>query len=527
MQQLARDLIGNPGLADVSGRMVHTGRVGTVGEHMAAALDCGISEARGCGESAGDKGEGTESNEVRGGADRERGEASDGTSLGRRGHGEEQREEVETWRNRASADAVRARDGDDGLGTPARQDAEQFLRGLQRTTMGKQSSHMEELSQGGFPSWGPGGGPGVDRLHCPQGQLAGSEGWGSTHLPASRTPGGLVGGTSDSRSLGMTSEMAGLGRLQWPGGSFGPPPVLDPMPLLDAAGTSGILPPGFQLAGGGVRRGVEGEGSLASGSIEAGTATQQEVAVTSAGGGLATMEQIGGVVESEVTRSAMRGVDMVLFYSFGTSANDLSSLSNDYQFTGVQEMGLQPSDRWLRGRHVNRYFKSREHFFQFCKCMYAAVGSHESSALALANSILGKSSRDAKSSTRKVTKRSASDRRASQGAGLAGLDLEAWEADKCSVMVQATRQQALGCERFRRRLLATGTALLAEASVTDGEWGIGMGPEAAARVPVHGRAEAFGNNYHGRALMLVRDELRKVALMTGGLSAMGRAEASQ
>ena len=239
------------------------------------------------------------------------------------------------------------------------------------------------------------------------------------------------------------------------------------------------------------------------------------------------MEQIGGVMELEVTRLAMGGVDMVLFYSWGTSANDLSSLSNDYQFTGVQEAGLQPSDRWLQGRHVNRYFKSREHFFQFCKCMYAATGSHESSALALANSILGKSSRDAKSSTRKMSKRSGSDRRASQGMGLAGLDLEAWEMDKCSVMVQATRQQALGCERFRRRLLATGTALLAEASETDGEWGIGMGPDAAARVPVAGRAEAFGNNYHGRALMLVREELRRVALMTGVPSAMGRAGAYQ
>ena len=218
----------------------------------------------------------------------------------------------------------------------------------------------------------------------------------------------------------------------------------------------------------------------------------------------AVVLQAGGADEEAVLREAWSDGGFTPFYSYNTPNNDLSSMSTDYGFEARAEGFRQPSDDWLRGQHVGRYFKSREHFFQFTKCMYATGGMHKTAALTLAEELMCMPAMDTKRATQAPGKRS---RLGGEG-GLRGLERAAWERDRVSVMLQATRQQAEGCPDFRARLQETGTTLLAEASEKDGFWGIGMKAEAAARTPQSERRRVFGKNKAGVVLMIIRAEGR-------------------
>ena len=76
-------------------------------------------------------------------------------------------------------------------------------------------------------------------------------------------------------------------------------------------------------------------------------------------------------------------------------------------------------------------------------------------------------------------------------------------------MTQAAGEQAAGNPEFARRLQDTGQAWLAEASANDSEWGIGLDTASARKVPVESRHEAFGQNLHGRAVMLARADIHE------------------
>ena len=76
--------------------------------------------------------------------------------------------------------------------------------------------------------------------------------------------------------------------------------------------------------------------------------------------------------------------------------------------------------------------------------------------------------------------------------------------------------QAKGSVRFRERLLRTEDALLLEASSADSFWGIGMDRASASQVPVAAQRQAFGQNWHGAALMMVRERMRREAKEGGG-----------
>ena len=77
---------------------------------------------------------------------------------------------------------------------------------------------------------------------------------------------------------------------------------------------------------------------------------------------------------------------------------------------------------------------------------------------------------------------------------------------KLVVMEMATEQQAMGNRSFRDRLVGTGRAVLAEAAIGDGEWGIGMSQEHARAIPKGSKRDAFARNGAGRGVMAARRE---------------------
>ena len=213
-----------------------------------------------------------------------------------------------------------------------------------------------------------------------------------------------------------------------------------------------------------------------------------------------TEEGAGGVVDwREVERDCWAsGNPPVFFYSWGTGATWLSSMSMDYGFWGIG-----PPDKGvagvLRGRQLQRFFRSRETWFCYVKCIFAAEGADGQRSLELADEMLRMPPKQAK--------------RAGQAAGkggrLSGLDVAAWDQVKVQVMAEGAWMQAKGNAEFRGRLLRTSDALLLEASATDGFWGIGMDVPTATRVPQGARRSTFGTNWHGAALMMARERIRR------------------
>ena len=221
-----------------------------------------------------------------------------------------------------------------------------------------------------------------------------------------------------------------------------------------------------------------------------------------------------GPSEQELLQPVYDNGALVLFYSKGSEADDLSSMCLDYPFSGSAEIavpGARTLGDWLGGRQVGKWFKSREHFFHFVKCGYAARGPGGRLASELAQRVLGMSAYEAKASTGPVRRYGGRGGRSggARGGGLTGLDMQAWNRDKLSVMTQAAVQQAAGNSDFARRLQDTGQAWLAEASANDSEWGIGLDTAGARKVPVESRHEAFGQNLHGRAVMLARADIQE------------------
>ena len=190
----------------------------------------------------------------------------------------------------------------------------------------------------------------------------------------------------------------------------------------------------------------------------------------------------------------------IFFYSYGTEATWLSSMCQTAGF-----WGLVPQDAavaaLLGGHQLQKYFTSRETWFCFAKCVFAAVGSYAQDNLRLADEVLRMVPREAK----QVCKA------AGRGGRLAGLDGAAWDGVRVRMMEEGAWMQATGNKGFRERLLQTGDALLLEASSADSFWGIGMDRAAASQVPLAARRQAFGQNWHGAALMVARERIRREA----------------
>ena len=84
-------------------------------------------------------------------------------------------------------------------------------------------------------------------------------------------------------------------------------------------------------------------------------------------------------------------------------------------------------------------------------------------------------------------------------------DPAVWNAVRYEVMKTGNRAKFAQHPELRQKLLATGDALIAEASPRDCIWGIGYGAERARLTP----PDRFrGQNLQGRLLMELREEFR-------------------
>jgi ribA/ribD-fused uncharacterized protein len=105
----------------------------------------------------------------------------------------------------------------------------------------------------------------------------------------------------------------------------------------------------------------------------------------------------------------------------------------------------------------------------------------------------------------------APDARAARDIGrrVRGFRVDAWNAVRLSVATAGARAKAAAHASVRDALLASGDAVLAEASPTDAVWGIGM----RAEDPRSDDPSAWppGGNLLGRVLIAVREELRAAA----------------
>ncbi|KAF3352626.1 13 kDa ribonucleoprotein-associated protein [Verticillium dahliae VDG1] len=110
------------------------------------------------------------------------------------------------------------------------------------------------------------------------------------------------------------------------------------------------------------------------------------------------------------------------------------------------------------------------------------------------------------------------------GRQVQNFDAATWEARREAIVTEGTRLKfttGAGAAERRRRLLATGVGELVEASPFDPVWGVGFAPHVAPTVD----REAWGLNLLGKALMVVRDELRAAEGRAGGLARDGGRDA--
>ena len=261
-------------------------------------------------------------------------------------------------------------------------------------------------------------------------------------------------------------------------------------PAGSASGARGSAALGGGMGGGGPSGGWEGlqEGSRVGGHT--------------LGEDLRMPERTGGVVSWMQVREAgwASPRPAIFFNSYGTEATWLSSMCRDFGFWGLVPHNESVA-ALLGDRQIQRYFTSRETWFCFAKCVFAAVGDHAQRNLRLADEVLCMTPQEAKRAC-KPTRR---------GGRLEGLDEGAWDATRVRMMEEGAWMQAKGSVRFRERLLRTEDALLLEASSADSFWGIGMDRASASQVPVAAQRQAFGQNWHGAALMMVRERMRREA----------------
>ena len=88
-------------------------------------------------------------------------------------------------------------------------------------------------------------------------------------------------------------------------------------------------------------------------------------------------------------------------------------------------------------------------------------------------------------------------------------DEAVWSAVRFDAMVRGLRMKFTQNPAHKDRLLATGSAVLVEASPYDKLWGIGMTEKDAMKLTESERQSVLkSRNLLGKALMVVRDELR-------------------
>ena len=175
---------------------------------------------------------------------------------------------------------------------------------------------------------------------------------------------------------------------------------------------------------------------------------------------------------------ALQKEEVVCFYSTEGETR-LSSFCGNYPFWGT-DIELGTTLGFLEGHLSKTFFKTREHFFQFCKCIHVSSGEgvHSGAAAATAIKLLRGTALEAKRATNKGS--------------IKGLDVAAWNEVKGEVMAVAALQQARGCSVFGAFLDGTGDALLAETNSFDSWWGLGMGMAQAVQTPKEARTIAWG-----------------------------------
>lgn len=90
------------------------------------------------------------------------------------------------------------------------------------------------------------------------------------------------------------------------------------------------------------------------------------------------------------------------------------------------------------------------------------------------------------------------------GRKVKNYDDEIWSGIRFNIMVNGLRLKFSQNEELKQRLLGTENKLLYEASSRDKIWGIGFSLKNAIFVNV----EEYGLNLLGKALMVIRDELK-------------------
>uniref|UniRef100_A0A7S4GQD9 NADAR domain-containing protein n=1 Tax=Oxyrrhis marina TaxID=2969 RepID=A0A7S4GQD9_OXYMA len=90
------------------------------------------------------------------------------------------------------------------------------------------------------------------------------------------------------------------------------------------------------------------------------------------------------------------------------------------------------------------------------------------------------------------------------GRAVTNFDQDQWDAVLCMIAFEVVRQKFCSNDDLKKLLLSTGTALIAEATVNDAIWGIGLNcGDPRVREP----QQWCGKNVLGWALMTVRDHL--------------------
>ena len=92
------------------------------------------------------------------------------------------------------------------------------------------------------------------------------------------------------------------------------------------------------------------------------------------------------------------------------------------------------------------------------------------------------------------------------GRGVQNWDQKKWNKHKYEIVLQGCRQKFIQNSDLAMKLLATDNAILAEAAHYDKVWGIGL---KADDPDAQDQAKWKGENLLGKALMQIRDELRK------------------
>lgn len=133
---------------------------------------------------------------------------------------------------------------------------------------------------------------------------------------------------------------------------------------------------------------------------------------------------------------------------------------------------------WVHGK----YFKTMEHFIMYQKAMLFENKE-------LAHQIL---TTENQYEVKKL------------GRQVKGFSAEVWKRERIALLLEANYEKFTQNKIANQYLLATKNLLLAEASPTDRDWGIGFSLEDPRRFTI----SKWGNNFQGNVLMTVRSFIR-------------------